>query len=68
MRLLYLAFAVSGGAGLIYEGVWSRYLALFVGHSAYAQVLVLAVYLGGMAMGALAVGKKSRVLKNPLLW
>lgn len=68
MRLLYLAFAVSGGAGLIYEAVWSRYLALFVGHSAYAQVLVLAVYLGGMALGALAVGKMARTLRDPLLW
>jgi spermidine synthase len=68
VRLLYLAFAISGGAGLIYEAVWSRYLALFVGHSAYAQVLVLAVYLGGMALGALGVGKIARTLRAPLLW
>ncbi len=41
-------------AGLIYEVIWSRYLALFVGHSAYAQVLVIAVYLGTFdLMGAL---------------
>ena len=51
--LLFLAFAASGMAGLIYEVIWSRYLALFVGHSAYAQVLVIAVYLGGLALGAL---------------
>ncbi len=51
--LLFLAFAASGMAGLIYEVIWSRYLALFVGHSAYAPVLVIAVYLGGLALGAL---------------
>ena len=66
--LLYLAFVLSGAAGLIYEVTWSRYLALFVGHSAYAQVLVIATFLGGMALGALAVGQRSRRLERPLLW
>ncbi|MCK5650520.1 MAG: spermidine synthase, partial [Gemmatimonadetes bacterium] len=66
--LLFLAFAASGMAGLIYEVIWSRYLALFVGHSAYAQVLVIAVYLGGMAIGALATGERSKRLARPLLW
>ncbi|MDH3216430.1 MAG: spermidine synthase [Candidatus Krumholzibacteria bacterium] len=67
-RLLYTMFALSGAAGLLYELAWSRYLALFVGHSAYAQVLVIGVFLGGMAGGALLVGNRSRSLKNPLLW
>lgn len=67
-RVLYLAFALSGGAGLIYEAVWGRYLALFVGHAAYAQVLVIATYLGGMALGALMVGETARRIRSPLLW
>ena len=29
-----------------------RYLGLFVGHGAYAQVLVLVIFLGGMSLGA----------------
>jgi len=65
---LFLAFALSGAAGLTYELLWSRYLTLFVGSSAYAQVLVLAVYLGGMGVGALAISDGSRRLRNPLLW
>jgi predicted membrane-bound spermidine synthase len=65
---LYAAFTISGGAGLVYESVWSRYLGLFVGHSAYAQVLVLSVYLGGMAVGALAVSDLTRRVANPLRW
>lgn len=65
---LYLLFAVSGAAGLVYELVWTRYLALFVGHDAYAQVLVIAIFLGGMALGALAVGQRSRALRRPLAW
>ena len=67
-RYLYLAFALSGGAGLIYEAVWGRYLALFVGHSAYAQVLVIGTYLGGMAIGALLVGERARRIRDPLIW
>lgn len=67
-RILYLAFALSGGAGLIYEAVWGRYLALFVGHAAYAQVLVIATYLGGMGLGAFLVGQRARAFRRPLLW
>ena len=43
--LLIAVFVFSGAAGLIYESIWSRYLGLFVGHSAYAQVIVLVIYL-----------------------
>ena len=45
-------FFLSGIAGLIYETIWSHYLKLFLGHAAYAQTLVLAIYMGGMAAGA----------------
>lgn len=51
-RLLYLLFAISGFSGLIYESIWSHYLKLFLGHAAYAQTLVLAIFMGGMAIGA----------------
>jgi len=66
--VLHILFLLSGAAGLIYELAWSRYLALFVGHAAYAQVLVIGVYLGGMALGALAVGRRSSRVARPLLW
>jgi predicted membrane-bound spermidine synthase len=65
--LLYGVFVISGAAGLIYESIWSRYLGLFVGHSAYAQIIVLAIFLGGMSLGALAVARWSERLRNPLL-
>lgn len=62
------AFVLSGMAGLAYEVAWSRYLALFVGHGAYAQVLVLAVYLGGMAVGSAAVAGMASRVRRPLAW
>ena len=65
--MLYALFFLSGAAGLIYESIWTRYLALLVGHSAYAQILVLTIFLGGMAVGSFVVGRYSERLRNPLI-
>ena len=65
---LTVAFVLSGAAGLIYESIWSRYLGLFVGHSAYAQTIVLVIFLGGMSAGAAWVARRSASLASPLLW
>src|SRR5438874_9572982 len=65
---LYALFFLSGAAGLIYESIWTRYLALLVGHSAYAQILVLTIFLGGMAVGSFLVGRYSERLHSPLMW
>ena len=67
-RAVYAAFAISGAAGLVYEVLWSRYLGLYVGNGAYAQVLVLSVYLGGMAVGSIAVASLTQRVRHPLLW
>ena len=66
--LLYVAFLLSGAAGLMYEAIWTRYLGLFVGHGAYAQVIVLVIFLGGMSIGALLVGRRAERIRRPLLW
>ena len=64
---LLVAFTLSGFTGLIYESIWSHYLKLFLGHSAYAQTLVLAIFMGGMAIGAWLVGRRSSKWRNLLL-
>jgi predicted membrane-bound spermidine synthase len=63
----YVLFTASGFAGLIYESIWTHYLKLFLGHAAYAQSLVLVVFMGGMALGAALCGRLSERLSNPLL-
>ncbi len=69
MRALLVAvFVLSGAAGLIYESIWARYLGLFVGHSAYAQLIVLAVFLGGMAAGAALTARWAERIARPLWW
>lgn len=56
-RALLLLFIASGFAGLIYQAIWSHYLGLTLGHAAYAQTLVLAIFMGGMALGAWLVSR-----------
>ena len=67
IRVLCLLFVLSGAAGLIYESIWTRYLGLFVGHGAYAQIIVLVIFLGGMSAGAMVVSRWSDRVRNPLL-
>ncbi len=66
-RFLLAVFVVSGFTGLIYESIWSHYLKLFLGHAAYAQTLVLAIFMGGMAIGSWTVAHYSSRIRR-LLW
>ena len=60
-RLLLSAFALSGFSGLIYESLWTHYLKLFLGHAAYAQTLVLAIFMAGV------VGSIDNILRPRLV-
>jgi spermidine synthase len=57
-----ILFAVSGGAALIYEVVWTRLLTLHMGHGLAAASAVLAAFMGGLAAGAGAAGRISAKL------
>jgi spermidine synthase len=65
-RFLLAVFVVSGFTGLIYESIWSHYLKLFLGHAAYAQTLVLAIFMGGMALGSWTVAHYSSRIRQLL--
>ncbi len=64
--LLYLMFFVSGAAGLVYEVAWVRSLGLVFGASHLAVTTVLAVYMGGLALGAALLGRRADTSKRPL--
>jgi spermidine synthase len=66
-RILFLLFFLSGLSGLIYESIWSRYIRLFVGSAATAQILVLSLFMGGMSVGALVAGRHIRRLRKPIV-
>ena len=63
---LFLLFFLSGISGLIYESIWSRYIRQFVGSAATAQVLVLSLFMGGMALGALLVARWLAKVRRPV--
>ena len=66
LRLLFAVFVISGFSGLIYQSVWSHYLGNFLGHAAYAQALVLAIFMGGMAAGAYLIARVGHRWQNLL--
>ena len=59
-------FFISGISGLIYETVWFRMLIRVFGTTLEATSTVLAVFMGGLALGAVLAGKKADGLKNPI--
>ncbi|HEB99977.1 MAG TPA: spermidine synthase [Thiotrichales bacterium] len=64
---IYCLFTLSGSVALVYEGIWARYLKLFLGHSSYGQILTLCIFMGGMGVGALLAARYSRSVRNPFL-
>lgn len=63
---ILVLFFVSGFGGLIYEAIWTHYLKLFLGHAAYAQTVVLVVFIGGLALGAWLCARVAERVRNPL--
>lgn len=63
---LQLMFVLSGCAALIYQSIWTHYLGLTLGHAAYAQTLVLMMFMGGMALGAWGISRVTTSLRRPI--
>lgn len=64
--LLYSCFFISGASGLIYEIVWMRKLALVFGSTVEAVSTVVAVFMGGLALGSWLFGRKVDSAGKPL--
>jgi hypothetical protein len=50
-------FFISGFLGLGYQVLWSKFLLNFIGVSAYSYAIVLATFMGGLALGSHYLGK-----------
>lgn len=57
--LIAILFVLSGLAGLIYQVVWFKHLSYFLGNTTYSQVIVLATFMGGLAIGSWWWGKRA---------
>lgn len=64
--LIFLLFFLSGAAGLAYEVTWARSLGLVFGASHLAVTTVLAVYMGGQALGSAIFGRVADRTSRPL--
>ena len=59
-------FFGSGATALIYEVVWAKFLAQMFGSTIYAQTVVLAVFMGGLALGNRIFGGWADGLRQPV--
>ena len=64
--LVYACVIISGAAALVYEVVWARKLAQFLGITAYAHAAVLTAFMAGLALGSYLIGAKADRIANPL--
>lgn len=64
--LIAILFILSGAVGLIYQIVWFKYLSLFLGNTTYAQTIVLATFMGGLAIGAAVWGRRVDRMHTPV--
>ena len=60
-------FALSGCASLMDQVVWLRYLGLTFGNTTLAAATLLAVFMGGLGMGAPLFGRLADRLRRPLV-
>ena len=58
----------SGFAGLGYQIVWTQQGSLWLGHEAAAVLAVVAAFFGGIALGAMTLGRAVRNSPAPLRW
>ncbi len=64
--LLLVCFFFSGAAGLVYQVAWGKALGLIFGNTVYAISTVLAVFMGGLALGSAWWGRRSGQQSNPV--
>jgi spermidine synthase len=65
--LVGLLFVASGALGLIYQVAWFKYLSLFLGNTTHAQTIVLATFMGGLAIGSAMWGRWADRIQRPLI-
>src|SRR5262245_24800638 len=64
--MVILLFFCSGATALVYEVLWSKYLTLLFGSTVQAQTVVLAIFMGGLALGNRLFGVRADRLPSAL--
>ena len=63
---LGLIFFFSGASALIFESLWFRLAGLSLGNSVWSASLVLAAFMGGLALGNGLVARLHRRVLHPV--
>ena len=63
---IMLIYFASGACSLIDEVVWVRLLKLTLGNTVYATSIVVSVFMGGLALGAMIMGRYSDSVRRRL--
>ncbi|MGD8500590.1 MAG: fused MFS/spermidine synthase [Phycisphaerales bacterium] len=66
VNLMMLIYFVSGACSLIDEVVWVRLLKLTLGNTVHATSIVVSVFMGGLALGALFMSRFSDRIRRRL--
>jgi len=63
---LMAIYLLSGACSLMDEVVWARLLMLTLGNTVYASTVVVSTFMGGLALGALWMGRHADRVRQPL--
>ena len=66
LTLVAVCFLFSGATGLIYEVLWARMLGLVFGVTTLAIGLVLAAFMGGLALGSAIAARLAARIARPV--
>ena len=66
VRWLIVIYFCSGACSLMDEVVWVRLLKLALGNTIYASSIVVSTFMGGLALGALVMGRYADRIRRRL--
>lgn len=66
LRSVTVLFFLSGAIALVYEVIWGKYLGATLGHTGLAHAVVLATFMGGLAIGNALLGRLADRAKSQL--
>ena len=66
IRWVMLIYFCSGLCSLIDEVVWVRLIKLTLGNTVYASTIVVSIFMGGLALGSLIMGRFADRIRRKL--
>ncbi len=65
-RTVTAIFFASGATSLVYQVIWVRWLGLVFGNTTASITVVLAAFMGGLALGSAFAGRRLGAIAQPI--